>query len=178
MKKRSPTQFDRLSVENFKKLTKRPLVIVLDNVRSGHNVGATLRISDAFLIEKVYLCGITPQPPHREIRKTSLGAEESVAWSHANKTSELLHQLKEQGYLIVAVEQTDASVPLHQLPPPQTSERPYALVFGHEVFGVSDEALALVDTCIEIPQHGTKHSLNVATCIGIVVWELLKNSPS
>lgn len=177
MKKLLPNQFDRLTPTTFRNHTKRPLVLVLDNVRSGHNVGATFRLGDAFLIEHIYLCGITPQPPHRAIRKTSLGAEATVAWSYVNQTTKLLQQLKAQGHLIIAVEQTDKSIPLQNLPLLTTSPQPYALVFGNEVFGVSDEALGLVDKCIEIPQHGTKHSLNVATCIGIVVWELLKNSP-
>ncbi len=149
---------------------KHRLCLVLDNVRSAHNVGAAFRTADAFLVEQLYLCGITPMPPHPSLRKTALGAERVVAWQHVEKIVSALTQLKQEGYTLVAVEQVHGALPLDQLN--ITVQRPCALVFGNEVFGVCDEALALVDYAVEIPQHGTKQSLNVATCIGIVAWEI------
>ena len=137
-----------------------------------HNVGAIFRIADAFLIEKIYLCGITAIPPHREIHKTALGAEEIVNWEYSKDTMQLLKQLKQKGYTITLVEQTDNGSALHELHP--VVDHKYCIVFGHEVFGVSDATLSLGDLCVEIPQYGTKHSLNVAVSAGIVVWELFK----
>ncbi len=148
--------------------------MILDNVRSMHNVGAAFRVADAFLIEKLYLCGITATPPHREIHKTALGAEEHVAWEQVQETLAVVKRLKKEGYVVVAVEQTDASQALH-LFPHSTTQR-YAVVFGHEVFGIQEEVLSACDLCLEIPQHGVKHSLNVSVSIGIVVWELTKGS--
>lgn len=150
-----------------------PLVIVLDNIRSGHNVGAAFRIADAFSIEKIYICGITPTPPHREIRKTALGAEETVAWEQTPTVTAALSALQEQAYHIIGIEQTAHSLPL-DLAASNHRHTPTALVFGNEVWGVSEEALAFADTCLEIPQYGKKKSLNVATCIAIVTWEWTK----
>ena len=145
--------------------------MVLDNVRSMHNVGAAFRIADAFLVEKLYLCGITGTPPHREIRKTALGAEEHVAWEHVKDSLAAVRHLKAAGYVVAAVEQTDTSEALHTFTP--VAKQPYAVVFGHEVFGVQDSVLAACDLCLEIPQQGVKHSLNVSVSMGIVVWRFI-----
>jgi len=146
--------------------------MVLDNVRSMHNVGAAFRIADAFLVEKLYLCGITATPPHREIHKTALGAEEHVAWEQAQETLTVVRNLKNEGYLMVAAEQTDASSALHTFT--RATAQKYAVVFGHEVFGIQEAVLAACDVCLEIPQRGVKQSLNVSVSMGIVVWELTK----
>ncbi|MBL0741849.1 RNA methyltransferase [Chryseolinea lacunae] len=172
MKKLSLDELGRISVDEFKASQKIGVCLVLDNLRSLHNVGSSFRTADAFRIEKIYLTGITGTPPHREIQKTALGATESVAWEHVEHTADAVQALKQQGYTIVVVEQTSASVPLHTFQPDKTAK--YALVFGNEVNGVSDEAVALADLALEIPQEGTKHSLNVSVCLGIVVWELFK----
>nr|WKN38770.1 RNA methyltransferase [Tunicatimonas sp. TK19036] len=172
MRKLKNEELGRLSVEEYKAEKKRPIVIVLDNVRSMHNVGSAFRTADAFLVEKVYLCGITAKPPHREINKTALGATESVAWAHREKTMEVVEQLKEDGYKIICVEQADESVPLQDFMPYHDCK--YCIVFGNEVFGVEDEVVAAADTCLEIPQFGTKHSLNISVSIGIVMWDFFK----
>ncbi len=171
MRKTKNEELDRLSVEAFKKTQKTPLVLVLDNLRSMHNVGAAFRTADAFAIEKIYLCGITAQPPHREIHKTALGATESVDWSHEPDTVVLCQQLQKEGYEVLAVEQADESISLETFEP--AVDKKYALVFGNEVFGVSDEVVSTVDNCLEIPQFGTKHSINVSVSIGVVLWDLL-----
>lgn len=168
-------QLQRLSEQAIQFTKKLPLVLVLDNIRSMHNVGAAFRIADAFLIAKIYLCGITAQPPHRDIHKTALGAEQTVAWEHVPDTCTLLVKLKMDGYLIAAVEQTDQSIFLQAYKP--LANQPYCLVFGHEVLGVSEAALSACDLALAIPQYGTKHSLNVSVCMGIVVWELAKKLP-
>lgn len=162
-------QLGRIDVEAFKKVEKTPLIVVLDNVRSMHNVGSIFRTADAFLIEKIVLCGITPQPPHREIHKAALGATESVDWVYFEKTEEALQHLKEQKYQVVGIEQTTDSQMITEFDFSQVSK--YALVLGNEIEGVSDEALPYCDTFLEIPQLGTKHSLNVSVCGGIVMWE-------
>lgn len=172
MRKLKTYELPRLSPEAFQVSKKMPWVLVLDNLRSMHNVGAAFRIADAFLMEKVYLCGITGTPPHRELHKTALGAEGHVAWEHAQDTLGVIDRLQAAGYVVVAVEQTDASKALHTFAP--LAKQPYAVVFGHEVFGVQDEVLAACDMCLEIPQHGVKHSLNVSVSMGIVVWELAR----
>lgn len=171
MRKTKNEELDRLSIEEFKKTQKTPLVLVLDNLRSMHNVGAAFRTADAFAIEKIYLCGITAQPPHREIHKTALGATDSVDWSHASDAAALCRQLQNEGYEVLAVEQADESLSLEAFQP--APDKKYALVFGNEVFGVSDEVVAIVDNCLEIPQFGTKHSINVSVSIGVVLWDLL-----
>ena len=162
-------QLGRIDVESFKKAEKMPLILVLDNVRSMHNVGAIFRTADAFLIEKIVLCGITPQPPHREIHKAALGATESVDWVYFEKIEEALQYLKNQKYQVVGIEQTTDSQMITEFDVNQLSR--YALVLGNEVEGVSDEALPYCDAFLEIPQLGTKHSLNVSVCGGIVMWE-------
>lgn len=165
-------ELNRIDVETFKKTEKVPLVIILDNIRSMHNVGATFRTADAFLIEKIILCGITPVPPHREIHKAALGATESVDWVHESDINTAISDVKSQGYEIVGVEQTTNS----QLITDFTidKEKKYALILGNEVEGISDEALPNIDVFLEIPQLGTKHSLNVSVCGGIVMWEFAK----
>ena len=162
-------QLGRIDVDSFKKAEKTPLIVVLDNVRSMHNVGAIFRTADAFLIEKIVLCGITPQPPHREIHKAALGATESVDWVYFEKIEEALQYLKNQKYQVVGIEQTTDSQMITGFDFNQSSR--YALVLGNEVEGVSDEALSYCDVFLEIPQLGTKHSLNVSVCGGIVMWE-------
>ncbi|ADQ82191.1 RNA methyltransferase [Riemerella anatipestifer] len=171
-KKLKLEELGRIDIETFKKTSKTPLVVVLDNIRSMHNVGALFRTADAFLIEKIVLCGITPQPPHREIHKAALGATESVDWVYQKDISEAIKELKTQGYNIIGVEQTTDSISLSdfEINPNQK----YALVLGNEVEGLSDEALPLYDNFIEIPQLGTKHSLNVSVCGGIVIWSFFK----
>ena len=164
-------ELNRDSVEAFKEKTKTPIVLVLDNVRSLNNVGSAFRTGDAFAVEKIYLCGITGTPPNKEINKTALGATESVNWDHAEHTSELLKRLKAEGFKILAVEQVTNSVSLKAFQPEKNQK--YALVFGNEVFGVEEAALALADTVLEIPQFGTKHSLNISVALGIVVWDLV-----
>lgn len=172
MKKLKLEELGRISVSEFKEVEKLPVCIVLDNVRSLHNVGSAFRTADAFRIEKIFLTGITGTPPHREIHKTALGSTESVAWEYVEKTETIISQLKESGYKIIAVEQTTESVSLQDFKI-QTAEK-YAFVFGNEVDGVSEEAIALADGAIEIPQSGTKHSLNISVCLGIVMWEVAK----
>ena len=159
----------RLSVEEFQATEKIKIAIVLDNVRSMHNVGSTFRTSDAFLVEKIYLCGITGSPPHREIQKTALGATESVAWEYAQDTIDLMQRLRDEGYTLIALEQTEASVSLKDFQP--ETNKQYALIFGNEVYGVQQEAVNMADVCIEIPQFGTKHSFNVSVSIGIILWD-------
>ena len=170
MKKLSLDELGRISVDEFKQADKLPVCVVLDNIRSLHNVGSAFRTADAFRLEKLVLAGITGTPPHREIHKTALGATESVAWHHEPSVETALRQLKAEGYLIVAVEQTTASELLHRFRIPKNQK--LALVFGNEINGVSNEAITLTDVALEIPQHGTKHSLNVSVCLGIVVWEV------
>ena len=172
MRKLTTLELNRVSPKTFSGLQKYPLVILLDNVRSGHNVGAAFRIADAFLIEKIYLCGIAPKPPHAAIHKTALGAEFCVTWDYVPTAIQALQQLKAANYTIVGIEQTDNSIDLKTFSP--AADKKYCLVFGHEVFGVSEEVLAACDFSIVIPQEGTKHSLNVAVSMGIVLWEFRK----
>jgi 23S rRNA (guanosine2251-2'-O)-methyltransferase len=172
MQKLSTTQLGRVDATTFKEQTKIPIILVLDNIRSALNVGSAFRTADSFALEAIYLCGITATPPHREILKTALGATETVTWTHFETIGEALADLKEKKYYIAAIEQTDKSVFLSDIQIDATQK--YALVFGNEVEGVSDEALQGSDICIEIPQWGTKHSLNVSVCIGIVSWEFAK----
>ncbi|MTI22397.1 TrmH family RNA methyltransferase [Fulvivirga sp. RKSG066] len=169
MRKLANEELDRKSIEEFKEADKLKVSIVLDNIRSLNNVGSAFRTSDAFLIEKLYLGGITGTPPHRDIQKTALGATESVAWEHVENPLELVKQLKADGYTIVSIEQVDKSIMLNDFQP--EGEQKYCVVFGNEVFGVSDEIVSESDICLEIPQHGTKHSLNISVSLGIVVWD-------
>ncbi|KUJ57688.1 RNA methyltransferase [Chryseobacterium aquaticum] len=165
-------ELNRIDVETFKKVEKIPLVVVLDNIRSMHNVGATFRTADAFLVQKIILCGITPQPPHREIHKAALGATESVDWSHESDINTAIGELKDQGFEVVGIEQTTNSTMITDFKIDATKK--YAVILGNEVEGISDEALQNIDSFIEIPQLGTKHSLNVSVCGGIVMWEFAK----
>ncbi len=165
-------ELNRIDVETFKKTEKIPLVVILDNIRSMHNVGATFRTADAFLIEKIILCGITPQPPHREIHKAALGATESVDWSYEEDINTAIQQLKSQNYNIIGIEQTSVSQILTDFKIDKTQK--YALILGNEVDGISDEALENIDVFLEIPQLGTKHSLNVSVCGGITMFEFAK----
>lgn len=148
-----------------------PLILVLDNLRSAHNVGAAFRLADAFSIKRIYLCGITPPPPHPAIRKTALGAENTVPFLHVQEVTTALREIQQIGYHLIAIEQTPQALPLYPLLSQRRGE-PCALVFGHEVWGVSKEALSMVPTHLEIPQYGSKKSLNVATAMAIAIWEI------
>lgn len=163
---------NRLTVEEFKKEKKTPLVVLLDNVRSLHNVGSVFRTADAFLVESVYLCGITCTPPHAEIHKTALGAENTVDWKHYEDTLLAVADLKSEGYTVLAIEQAKGSTMLTNLQLDKTKK--YAVILGNEVKGVQQSVVDVCDGCIEIPQFGTKHSLNVSVTGGIIIWELFK----
>lgn len=169
-------ELGRKSVDDFKKAEKTPIVVVLDNIRSMHNVGSVFRTADAFLIRGICLCGYTPQPPHRDIHKTALGATETVDWSYYSTTVEAVNALKEADYSVWAVEQVTGSVMLDKFKP--VNDKPIALVFGNEVEGVTETVLPLVDGCIEIPQLGMKHSLNISVSTGIVVWDIFSKIQS
>ncbi len=170
MRKRRNNELNRLEVEDYKNTGKLPCVVVLDNVRSLNNIGSVFRTSDAFRIDTIYLCGITATPPHREIHKTALGATESVNWEYFEHTEICIKKLRNDGFTIFSVEQAEQSIELHRLEIPNGGKT--ALIFGHEVKGVSQEIVDLSDFCIEIPQYGTKHSLNVSVCAGIVIYEV------
>lgn len=170
MQKLKITELNRLTPEQYKASGKHPVVVVLDHVRSLNNVGSVFRTADAFRLEAVYLCGITATPPHPEIHKTALGAEDTVAWQHFADTRDAVTLLKALGYVICAVEQAQGSIPPDKLA--VGHDKKYALVIGHEVKGVQQNVVDLCDYCIEIPQLGTKHSLNVAVAAGIVIWEV------
>ncbi len=173
MRKLKITELNRLSPEEFKKSEKHQIIAVLDNVRSLHNVGSVFRTADAFSLRGVMLCGITATPPHNEIHKTALGAEDAVEWQYFENTIEAVHALKQQGYTIVGIEQVDKSIQLTDFHP--KPDAAYALIFGNEVKGVQQSVIDLCDFCIEIPQYGTKHSLNVSVSAGIVLWETIRN---
>jgi tRNA G18 (ribose-2'-O)-methylase SpoU len=168
MKKLKLDELNRITVEQFKQSEKNSIIIVLDNIRSLNNVGSVFRTSDAFLVESVYLCGITGTPPHREIHKTALGSENSVEWKYFQSTIDALLELKQKNYQILAVEQTDSSIFLQDFIPKPNEK--YALIFGNEVDGVSDEALEVIENSLEIPQFGSKHSFNISVTVGIVLW--------
>ncbi len=168
MRKISNNELNRLSVEHFRKSEKTPVVIVLDNIRSAHNAGSVFRTADAFAIEAVYCCGITAVPPNRELVKTALGAQESLQWKYFATTKEALEQLKDKSTIITGVEQTDESILLENFNP--DFSRRIAFVFGNEVNGLDENILNLIDSCIEIPQFGTKHSFNISVTAGIVLW--------
>lgn len=165
-KKLKLEELGRVDINTFQQMKKIPLVVVLDNIRSMHNVGAFFRTADAFIVEKIILCGITPTPPHREIHKAALGATESVAWEYQKKTEIALENLNNEGYKIIGIEQTNNSLPLEEF---EIGKCRYAIVFGNEVDGLSDSTLPCCDSFLEIPQLGTKHSLNVSVCGGIVI---------
>jgi tRNA G18 (ribose-2'-O)-methylase SpoU len=164
------SELDRLDVGSFKKAEKSSIIIILDNIRSLNNIGSVFRTADAFLIQKIYLCGITATPPHKDIRKTALGATESVDWEYKKDTLEVVKELKQQGISIVAVEQAENAVMLNhfEVGPTET----IALIFGNEVKGVSQDVVNASDTVLEIPQFGTKHSLNISVSAGVVVWDI------
>lgn len=172
MRKLKVTELNRISVEAFKEADKLPLIVILDNVRSQYNVGSVFRTSDAFRVECIYLCGISATPPHQEIHKTALGAEDTVNWEYYKDTKEAILKLKSEGYYIYSIEQVEGSVMLENLQ--LDSSKKYAVVLGNEVKGVQQEVVDLSDGCIEIPQYGTKHSLNVSTAAGIIIWDFFK----
>ncbi len=175
VRKLSMDELERKTPELFRSSEKFPLVLVLDNVRSMMNTGSVFRTADAFLLEGILLCGLTATPPHREIHKTALGATESVAWTYFEKTTDAIQQLKDKGYTVVAMEQTTESLNLLTFSPAAGAK--YAIVFGNEVKGVQDEVLAMCDLCLEIPQFGTKHSLNISVTAGMVVWDFFSKTP-
>lgn len=162
-------ELNRASVDEFKQQSKLPVAVVLDNVRSMHNIGSIFRTADGFAVELICLCGITAQPPHREIEKTALGATQSVNWLYFEDTASAVDQLRKQGYRIIAIEQAENSISLNDFTP-KTAEK-YALIFGNEVNGVDDDVMGMIDSCIEIPQFGTKHSFNIVVSAGIVLWD-------
>lgn len=166
------TELNRISTEEFKKAEKLPLVVVLDNIRSLHNIGSVFRTSDAFRVECIYLCGITAVPPHPEMHKTALGAEFTVDWKYVDNAVEAVDNLKKDGYTVYSVEQAEGSIMLEDIK--LEPNRKYAVVLGNEVKGVQQEVIDHSDGCIEIPQYGTKHSLNVSVTAGIVIWDLFK----
>jgi tRNA G18 (ribose-2'-O)-methylase SpoU len=170
MRKLANSELDRKSVEDFKESEKIPLILILDDIRSLHNIGSVFRTADAFLVEKIYLCGITATPPNKEIHKTALGATDTVAWEHAKDVTEIITKLKTGGTDVYAVEQVEGSIMLNDFTPPEG--RKLALVFGNEVKGVQQQAIDLCNGTIEIPQLGTKHSLNISVSAGIVVWDI------
>jgi tRNA G18 (ribose-2'-O)-methylase SpoU len=165
-------ELGRADLATFREQPKTPLVLILDNVRSALNVGSAFRTADAFALQKIYLCGITARPPHREILKTALGATESIEWEYLEEPAAAVRQLQEAGYRVLAIEQVEGSTSLADFQ--WTDNKPIALVFGNEVQGVHDSTLATVDGALEVPQFGTKHSLNISVCVGVVVWELFR----
>ncbi|NQY09976.1 MAG: TrmH family RNA methyltransferase [Flavobacteriales bacterium] len=173
MRKLKNDELNRKSIDEFKNAEKLPIVIVLNNIRSLNNVGSIFRSSDAFLVNCIYLCGITPQPPHREIQKTALGATESVDWKHDLDCVKVIKELQQDDYEVISIEQADTSIPLQNLK--ATADKKYAFVFGNEVEGVEDDVLNASDTIAELPQYGTKHSFNVSVCVGMVLWDAVKS---
>jgi len=172
MRKLKLEELERATIEEFKKQPKAPLVVVLDNVRSALNVGSVFRTADAFAVEKIYLCGITATPPHKEISKTAIGATDSMDWEYVKDISDAINHLKSAGYKIFGIEQTSKTTLLQNVKIEPNQK--IAIVMGNEVMGISDAILPLLDEVIEIPQFGTKHSLNVSVCTGIMIWELFK----
>ncbi|AFK04190.1 tRNA/rRNA methyltransferase (SpoU) [Emticicia oligotrophica DSM 17448] len=164
-------ELNRLSVEDFKETPKNNICLILDDIRSMNNVGSAFRTGDAFLVEKIYLCGITGTPPHREIEKTALGSTESVDWEYCDNVVELVKKLQSEDYMVMAVEQVENSTMLNEFKP--NADQKYAFVFGNEVFGVNQEVVELANNCIEIPQFGTKHSLNISVTVGIICWDFV-----
>jgi len=169
MRKLKLDELNRATVDEFKAQDKLPVAVVLDNVRSMHNIGSIFRTSDGFAVDKICLCGITAQPPHREIEKTALGATQSVNWEYFETPLQAIDALRKDGYKIIAIEQAENSTMLNTFTP--SGDQKYALIFGNEVNGVSDEVMDKIDTCIEIPQFGTKHSFNIVVSAGIVLWD-------
>ncbi|HUS87609.1 MAG TPA: RNA methyltransferase [Bacteroidales bacterium] len=172
MRKLKNSELSRKTIAEFKAAEKSPFVVLLDNVRSLNNIGSIFRTADCLLAERIILCGITAKPPHRDIHKTALGATESVYWEYFDESIKAINQLKEEGYIVIGIEQVDKSLSLQDFTP--ESGKKYALVFGHEVKGVSQEVVDNCDLCIEIPQFGTKHSFNISVSAGIVMWEIFR----
>ena len=170
MRKLKNSELDRLDVSEFKDAKKSPIIIILDNIRSLNNIGSVFRTSDAFLIEKIYLCGITAQPPHNDIRKTALGSTETVDWEYAENTIDVVNNLKNEGVKICAIEQAENATMLNNFNPEPNTK--YAFVFGNEVKGVAQDIVNASDIVIEIPQYGTKHSLNISVSAGVVIWDV------
>lgn len=176
MRKLTMDELGRKSVEDFKLANKKPIVVVMDNIRSMHNVGSVFRTSDGFLIDGICLCGFTPQPPHRDIHKTALGSTETVDWVYYENTVDAVNELKLKGFKVYAIEQTEGSISLEKfkLAQPEAIAHPMAFVFGNEVDGVDQDVIALCDGVIEIPQWGMKHSLNISVAAAIVLWEFVR----
>lgn len=172
MRKLANSELERKNISEFKEAAKTPVIVILDDIRSLHNIGSVFRTADAFLIEKIYLCGITATPPNKEIHKTALGATDTVVWEYAKDVLEVIGKLKEDNVSVFAIEQVEHSVLLQDFTP--VKETRYALVFGNEVKGVSQQAINLCEGTIEIPQLGTKHSLNISVSAGIVIWDLFR----
>lgn len=170
MRKLKITDLHRLTVEEFHKVKKLPLIVVLDDIRSMHNIGSVFRTSDAFLVDKIYLCGITATPPNAEIHKTALGAEDTVEWKYFESTIDAVNELHKYGFTVISIEQVEGSTMLDKVK--LDSDKKYAVIMGNEVKGVKQEVVNICDGCIEIPQYGTKHSLNVSVTTGIILWEL------
>lgn len=169
MRKLANEELPRLDIETFKQAQKIPLIVVLDNIRSLNNIGSVFRTADAFLIQKIYLCGITATPPHKDINKTALGATESVDWEYRESTLQLVNELQQEGVKVVAIEQAEKATMLNAFTIYENET--YALIFGHEVKGVSQEVVSASNEVVEIPQFGTKHSLNIAVSVGVTVWD-------
>jgi tRNA G18 (ribose-2'-O)-methylase SpoU len=172
MRKLSMDELNRKSADAFREADKKPVMVVLENVRSAYNVGSVFRTADAFLLKGIHICGYTARPPHKEIRKTALGSDETVTWNHFPNAAEAIAHLREEGYKVYAVEQAEGSIPLQQFNRQQHDKT--ALIFGNEVTGVEQSTILLCDGCIEIPQMGTKHSLNISVAAGIVLWEMIR----
>jgi tRNA G18 (ribose-2'-O)-methylase SpoU len=174
MRKLKNSELNRLNIKEFKDAQKSRLIVVLDNIRSLNNIGSVFRTSDAFLVEKIYLCGITAKPPHKDIHRTALGATDSVDWEYHENTKELIENLQAKGIKCISIEQADESIALQDFTP--DSHETYALIFGNEVKGVQQEVVDISDHCIEIPQYGTKHSFNIAVSAGIVLWDFFSKT--
>ncbi|MFT5791142.1 MAG: 23S rRNA (guanosine2251-2'-O)-methyltransferase [Urechidicola sp.] len=172
MRKLKNSELNRIDVEDFKKIEKTPLIVILDNIRSLNNIGSVFRTSDAFVIEKIYLCGITATPPNKEIHKTALGSTESIDWEYVEDTLSLVEKLKDLNIKIASIEQADNAMMLQEFV--VEKDQKYAVVFGNEVKGVQQEVVSASDYCIEIPQYGTKHSLNISVSVGVVLWDIFK----
>ncbi len=172
MLKKSMDELGRLSMEEFKSTKKLPITVILEDIRSMHNVGSVFRTADAFLVEQLLLCGFTPNPPHRDIHKTALGATETVAWNAYENTASAINALKSEGYQVYAIEQVHKSIELQNFN--ITNDAKVAIIFGNEADGVKEETIAMTDGCIEIPQAGSKHSFNISVAAGIVLWEIFK----
>ncbi len=174
MRKLANSELNRLNVNEFKNSIKTPLIVILDNIRSLNNIGSVFRTSDAFLIEKIYLCGITATPPNKDIHKTALGATESVDWEYFKETKDVVDLLKKDNYKIISIEQVEEAIMLQDFTPDKDSK--YAVIFGNEVKGVKQEIVDLSDLCIEIPQYGTKHSLNISVSAGVIIWDFFNKT--